>query len=507
MDPKDIGFPDREADTIADGLRREDVEAAELSAEHGTPTIMAELGDDGKPRFFDGAFRIGRGKDCELRVTADGVSREHCEVYWEDEQWRVRDLGSTNGTWLEGTRVETAPLRGRNALRLGRSGPVVWLKTGDTATRSDNQPDLDPYVERYVKGGWTDEVSSHTLMVRKAFDVTHRRQRVRHFLTLSVVAVVAIVAMTAVWRWRAAQVATARNTASDIFYSMKDLELRLARLENRLGGVAPESKQLESGRERLGTLSSSYDRYLKELDLIGEETPEQVVLILRMARVFGECEIDMPPSLVGEVNRYIDRWRNGTRFEKAVKRAQQGGFAGRVATAFDRVHLPPQYYYVALQESDFRVDVCGPETRYGIAKGAWQFIPGTGRAYGLHIGPLYLEPRHDPEDERHDFDRASDAAARYIRDIYLREAQGSGLLVLAIYNYGGTNVRRLIRSLPESPRERNFWQVLLEHRDRFPKETYDYVLNVFSAAVIGENPKLFGFDFAPPLADARIPVS
>jgi hypothetical protein len=72
--------------------------------------------------------------------------------------------------------------------------------------------------------------------------------------------------------------------------------------------------------------------------------------------------------------------------------------------------------------------------------------------------------------------------------------------VLAIYNYGGTNVRRLIRSLPETPRERNFWQILLEHRDKFPRETYDYVLNVFSAAVIGENPQLFGFDFNPPLA-------
>ena len=79
--------------------------------------------------------------------------------------------------------------------------------------------------------------------------------------------------------------------------------------------------------------------------------------------------------------------------------------------------------------------------------------------------------------------------------------------MLATYNYGGTNVRRLIRSLPESPRERNFWQVLLEHRNRFPKETYDYVLNIFSAAVIGENPELFGFDFQPPLANAHEPAS
>jgi hypothetical protein len=31
----------------------------------------------------------------------------------------------------------------------------------------------------------------------------------------------------------------------------------------------------------------------------------------------------------------------------------------------------------------FRLDVCGPKTRYGIANGAWLFIPATGRAYGL----------------------------------------------------------------------------------------------------------------------------
>jgi hypothetical protein len=46
------------------------------------------------------------------------------------------------------------------------------------------------------------------------------------------------------------------------------------------------------------------------------------------------------------------------------------------------------------------------------------------------------------------------------------------------------------------------WRVLLEHRDRFPRETYDYVLKVFSAAVIGENPRLYGFDFEPPLEGA-----
>jgi hypothetical protein len=36
---------------------------------------------------------------------------------------------------------------------------------------------------------------------------------------------------------------------------------------------------------------------------------------------------------------------------------------------------------------------------------------------------------------------------------------------------------------------------------QIPKETYDYVFYILSAAVIGENPRLFGFDFENPLAD------
>jgi len=483
---------------------------AEIPGGTGTTdplAILVDIDDGSEPRKFTDAFRVGRDEECELQVVAKDVSRNHCEVFRADGCWRVRDLGSTNGTWLEGLRVETAQLQPRNALRLGRKGPVVWLTVEGAADGSLTDSNLDPYLERYVEGDGAEQAGGHTMMVRKAFDVTRRRQRKRHLLMLAAVVVVAVVAVTAVWRWRAAQVEAARNTAFDIFYSMKELELRMARLEDQLGGDAAGSVQLESGREQLEDFASSYDRYLQELDLIGEKTPEKVRVVLRMARVFGECEIAMPPSLIDEVDRYIDRWRQGTRFSKALDRSRDGGFAARAAAAFDRVHLPPQYYYVALQESDFRLDVSGPKTRYGIAKGPWQFIPGTGRAYGLRIGPLYLERRHDPQDERHDFDRASDAAAHYIRDIYLREAQGSGLLVLAIYNYGGANVRRLIRSLPETPRERNFWQVLLEHRDRFPKETYDYVLKVFSAAVIGENPELFGFDFPPPLAGAIERVS
>jgi hypothetical protein len=71
--------------------------------------------------------------------------------------------------------------------------------------------------------------------------------------------------------------------------------------------------------------------------------------------------------------------------------------------------------------------------------------------------------------------------------------------VIAAYNWGHNRVRGLIQEMPENPRERNFW-TLLQHY-QIPAETYEYVLYIFAAAVIGENPELFGFGFKNPLAE------
>jgi len=159
--------------------------------------------------------------------------------------------------------------------------------------------------------------------------------------------------------------------------------------------------------------------------------------------------------------------------------------------------LPPQFFYLALQESDFDVRRCGPPTSYGIAKGMWQFIPTTAVEYGLRTGPLVELPRPDPRDDRHDFEKSTRAAAKYLRDLYETEAQASGLLVIASYNWGQSNVLALIRQMPKNPRERNFWRLLAYKQ--IPQQTYDYVFYIISAAVIGENPRLFGFDFDSPL--------
>ena len=141
-----------------------------------------------------------------------------------------------------------------------------------------------------------------------------------------------------------------------------------------------------------------------------------------------------------------------------------------------------------MQESDFQELISGPMTHAGIAKGMWQFIPSTAENYGLRLGPLVDLPRADPLDDRHHWDRETKAAAAYIKDLYSTDAQASGLLVMACYNWGERSVLPLVRSMPKNPRDRNFWKLLTQYRSKIPDETYDYVFYIVSAAVIGENP-------------------
>ena len=133
--------------------------------------------------------------------------------------------------------------------------------------------------------------------------------------------------------------------------------------------------------------------------------------------------------------------------------------------------MPPQFFYLALQESNFNNKAIGPRTRFGIAKGPWQFIPPTAVEYGLHTGPLVEVRRFDPKDDRHNFTKATAATAKYLHDLYNTKAQASGLLVMASYNWGYGRVRNRIDKMPKNPKERNFWQ--LYDQFKIPKETKD----------------------------------
>jgi two-component system, cell cycle response regulator len=74
---------------------------------------------------------IGRGQKAEVRMVDDGVSREHCEIVLQGEKAVLRDLGSTNGTFCRGTRIESYALEDGDKILVG-SGTVLKFTYHDT---------------------------------------------------------------------------------------------------------------------------------------------------------------------------------------------------------------------------------------------------------------------------------------------------------------------------------------------------------------------------------------
>ncbi|WP_242664335.1 lytic transglycosylase domain-containing protein [Chlorobium sp. N1] len=129
-------------------------------------------------------------------------------------------------------------------------------------------------------------------------------------------------------------------------------------------------------------------------------------------------------------------------------------------SALRRHNVPPEMKYLAIVESALNPTAV---SRAG-AKGLWQFMYGTGSLYGLESS-AFVEDRFDPE-------KASDAAARHLRDLY--DMYGDWFLALAAYNSGPGNVNKAIRRARRSMGSgvgKDYWTIWRY----LPAETRGYV--------------------------------
>lgn len=195
-----------------------------------------------------------------------------------------------------------------------------------------------------------------------------------------------------------------------------------------------------------------------------------------------------------KLKRQVDRWIEffttdfRDRFETFLSNGEQ--YRGMVEGVLEEHQIPRELYYLPVIESGY---VTYAKSHMG-AVGAWQFMPSTGRSYGL-VYDRYI-------DERRNIFKATQAGAAHLRDLY--NIFGSWPLALAAYNAGVSRITGII--IKGSNRE--YWK--LSEMGLLPTETSEYIPKFLAAVMVGENPEMYGLKVdksRPKLEEfAQVPV-
>jgi membrane-bound lytic murein transglycosylase D len=193
----------------------------------------------------------------------------------------------------------------------------------------------------------------------------------------------------------------------------------------------------------------------------------------KIQQVVGKISYDIPVVLNPRVLAYIEAFQTRLRdeFESGLKRS--GAYLPMIKKIFREEGLPEDLAYMAHQESAFKLNAYSRAR----AKGMWQFMSFTGRKYGLR-SDLWV-------DERSDFEKATRAAANYLKELHAR--YGDWYLAMAAYNAGEGKIdRALARS-----HAKDYWALTKTRYIR--TETKWYVAAILASILIDKSPEDYGF--------------
>jgi membrane-bound lytic murein transglycosylase D len=451
----------------------------------------------------DGVLRIGRAADNDIIVSGQQsatASIYHLEITGAEGRFRIRDVGSTNGTFLDGEQISDTELRSPSVIRLGNNGPEFAVTTEyPEASELDRTlvipagiqlpgPALTPAAGKPAAGGHETLLSEavrrarraraegtgdQTLMLmRDVLSHALRRNTSRFRLTI-VLLVAALLGTGAFSFWK---LSALRQEKLSIDARIRQIEIKL------------EKDETPQEAERLISELSTYQDEARSLErnvLYRYAVRQQQNFITNEIRAimteFGAETYSVPPEFEQGVIQYIERYRGPDRplMEKALDQASSR--LPEIRSMLEAEKLPPDLAYIPLVESALapkQVSAAG-------AAGPWQLTPATARALGLRVDAV--------ADERLDLHKSTRAGCRYLRNLILDFGSGSSvMLALAAYNLGPTRVKQAVMKVVEDPiKQRNFWYL---YRARaLPGETREYVPKVFAAIIIGRNPARFEF--------------
>ncbi|HKO95872.1 MAG TPA: transglycosylase SLT domain-containing protein [Pyrinomonadaceae bacterium] len=199
-----------------------------------------------------------------------------------------------------------------------------------------------------------------------------------------------------------------------------------------------------------------------------ENVSEADVAALEQAKQNVNFAFSTHPLVQQYINYYQGRGR--TTMESGLRRS--GQFMKMARQIFKEEGVPIDVTWLGQVESAWKPKAMS----WAAASGLWQFIPGTGRQYGLRQTAWV--------DERNSYEQATRASAKYLKDLANRY-NGNWELAMAAYNTGAGNIDRAISRAGTA----NFWAIY----PYIAQETRNYVPNILATILIAKNPEKYGF--------------
>ncbi len=181
----------------------------------------------------------------------------------------------------------------------------------------------------------------------------------------------------------------------------------------------------------------------------------------------------IPMILNDSVENHLEYFKTRGRDKFQLWLDRSARYMPAMKQIFREKNLPEDLVYIALIESGFNPYAVS----WARAVGPWQFMPATGKLYGLKIDG-WIDERKDPI-------KSTYAAAEHLKDLH--NLFGSWPLAMASYNAGAGKVQRAVLRT----RSEDFWDLKASRYIR--PETKNYVPKYMAATIIAKNPEAYGF--------------
>lgn len=498
---------------------------------------------------------LGRSRGNDLAFAGEGfaiVSARHALVALKGSSLWLRDLDSTNGTFVGKARVTERELLGGEVIMLGPGGPAMRVEVMDVpeaapsgtvtlaanarATTAMAAADLglfagrpesgapkrsrilemsrrlrgaqsphevmegllrDPErLSRLLQGGVMPERVAGWL---GGFGERFARSRKRYLWIGGVAG-----ALAAGW--------IAYLSGQNYSYRQKlkrqgDLLARIQELERGLDAPVPGEGGLPERARAVRTLLDAERQLLELREKLKQSDRAPAYrhpLGAEVHQVLGELGkkgFMVPESFIRTVKEQIDYFTApGNRATLLRCFARKPRYEELIRGELGKKNLPPDFLYIAMQES-----LLDPLARSGDdARGLWQMVPETAREFDLRVpeGWRTLPPG---EDERTRPLPSTRAAARYLHTLY--SEFGDAALAMAAYNAGAGKMRRTLRRIEDPVNDRDFWYIY--RMGYMSRETREYVPKIIAMILIDRNRGKYGFgpDPGKPRPDASPAVT